>query len=968
MGHLTPEQFQRVERLFFEAARVAPDEQDGFLESACADDEAVRAEVCEMLRTGSKVSSIPPLMERAHAALAGYESSDPKSLLGSRVGAYDVTEILGQGGMGVVYRAHDSRLQRAVAIKALPQALASDNSRMTRFMREARILASLSHPAIATVYDLAEREGCQYLVMELVAGQTLAARLAQGPLRIPEALSVCAKAASALEAAHDAGVVHRDLKPQNVMLGADAKVKVLDFGLAREVGPRGSSAADRETTLVLDSKLTRVGAVLGTPGYMSPEQLRGQAVDRRTDIFALGCLLYECLTGLMAFAGGTEADVAAAVLEREPDWGALPANTPQSVRRLLSRCMTKDIEHRLRDAGDVRLELLDALAERPATAEARVLRRRWWPVGLAGCALVLAVVVGSILLVSRWRATAASTSPPQSQVLRRFALRLPGDTPQIQLPFVRVALSRDGQRMAVSISDGVRPELWVRERDDTDFKRLDGTGGAFMPSFSPDNQWVGYFHDGQMKKKWIAGGKPVTLTAPAAYLGPYQWGTDGMITYNIVWGRGIAQVPDRGGAPRYVTTPEVNKGEFAHISPCMLPDNRTMLFTLWNGEEVTWIEAVDLASGRRARVADRGSSARFARTPRGDYVLYEREGIIHAAPFDVAKMSVTGPATAIVQGVMTENVLFNASYDVADDGTLAYVPGPVFSEQSRLSRVNEAGVATPINSDRDSFASPNFSADGKKLCVVVKGKKYRLQVYDMEKGTFVPVLTEGDIISGAISPDGQTLAYSCNKDGMYSLWVKRLSDSASRRVFQGFSNYQAHIGWSPDNRHVAFSMSPEPEKPRDIWYCDVVAADGSPKPLVTGEADERAPRFSPDGQWVAYVSNPSGVREVFARKFPDGETRQLTVGGGDWPEWSPDGNKVYYRSEGKLHSVAINSQTAVALDRPTVAYEKPFGQGELEQSDYALDNKGRLLLIEPAENGYQARNVNLILNWWKLLP
>ncbi len=1022
MPRLSPEQFARVEALYFEASALDPLNRDQFVRATCADDSAVREEVLAMLAHGQadhpslaplaplgELAPLGPLGALAASIAAPSPEHHPRKLLGSRVGAYEITQVIGQGGMGVVYRAQDSRLGRAVAVKSVPPAFADDAVRMSRFLREARLLASLSHPNIATIFDLAEKDGSHYLVMELIEGHNLAQHLsARGPMRVDEALAVCAQIAAALDAAHEADVVHRDLKPQNVMLSDEGRVKVLDFGLAREVPLR---VRESDTTVHHAPAETREGAILGTPGYMSPEQVRGQPVDRRTDVFALGCILYECLTGKVAFPGETAADVAAGVLHREPNWDALPATVPPSIRRLLVRCTAKSAADRPRDMGDLRLQLQDALEARewqpPVTVSTAqpAPPRRAWRAARGGILVAVAAAVGATAVASalyvRNRPVApvvadpgaASPAPPAASApLRKFSVRFPGDTPQSDLPRVRLALSRDGGKMVISaarqpgaaVEGGrpairllpgmvvpTRPQLWVRNRDDLDFRPLPGTENAFMPSLSPDGTWAIYHDDRVMVKKRATGGNPVTVAEVGGFWGTYHWGSDDVVTYVPVWGKGVARVPATGGgAPRFVTTCDYARKEFAHVGPCVTPDNKTALFTVWNGADECRIEGVDLATGRRIyNVVEQGTTPRVARVPGGGhYLFYERSGSVFAAPFDLAAVRRTGPEAVVADGVLTDTILFTACYDVADDGTLAYVPGPLFVEESRLSWVNPDRSTVPFNDDRYAFGEPRFTADGKRLSVMAKGKIYGVHVYDLERGQFDRVVTDGDVVSVAISPDGESLAYSCNKDGPYALWVKRLRDGHARKVFDGAASYQIQIGWSPDSRFAVFSMSPKLEDPRDIFYVDLKDADPKPVLFATTPAEDRSPRFSPNQKWVAYSSNAPGVREVFLKSFPDGKTsRQVTVGGGDWPEWSPDGKTLYYRAKNRLYALPLDPDTGAPAARPAVVYDKPFGQCDFELNDYTIDPQGRLLIVEPSERGPKVHQINVVLNWWQAL-
>ncbi|HZN64475.1 MAG TPA: protein kinase [Tepidisphaeraceae bacterium] len=985
MPQLTAVQFRRVEELFFRASSLAPEQRDDFLATACADDPHVREEVRAMLShsggsgDGPGKTVFDDALASLVAAPASRRATDSllRQLIGTRVGAYEFTDILGQGGMGVVYLARDVRLGRTVAIKALPPGLSRQTLRMSRFVREAKILASLSHPNIATVYGLEESLGTKFLVMEHVEGETLAKCIARGQLPIGEAVEVAREIACGVEAAHAAGVIHRDLKPGNVMFKADGKVKVLDFGLAREFG-KISSPLD---TMLIEGedaagaeKLTVEGSVIGTPGYMSPEQIRGKPVDRRTDIFALGCILYECLTGHLAFPGETGADIIAGILERDPVWNRLPPNTPKHLRRLLKRCLAKDVEDRARDMGDVRLELEDVLDARewtagPATESnprpARRLRWARWAVAIGLSAALFAL--SALVLTSRRPTT---TAAPEPRALRRFSLQFPQNASQSDLPHVRLALSRDGGRIVVSASDGVERHLWVRDRADTDFRKVDGTLNAAVPTLSPDGEWLAYFSDGVIWKRRVAGGNPVPVIDAAGPFGAFHWDADRQITYAPARGGGLARVAEEGGVPQFATSPRHDRGEYAHRAGCALPDGSAIIYTVRGGNADSRIEARHLASGRQYTVVERGSTPRIARTPVGTSLVWERAGTLYAAPFDPASMKLTGHEVAIADGVMVDRAGLHACYDVDDDGTLAFVPGPAFAEESRLAWVDPTDFEAPtepLGDERVAFADPRFTSDGQRLSVVLKGELHRPFVYDLARRTLQRVMTHGDCASAAISPDGSKLAYVANKEGAYALWLKDLANGSEELLIDAGAGSPGEVCWSADGRWIAYSLTPGGSTSRDVWLLDLETKKASPF-AAAADADERSPRFSPNGNWVAFVSNESGNREVYIKPLLAGKAaRQVSTGsGGDRPEWTSDGRKLYYRGKGGLYLAPIAPNWADGT-RPALVFRKQFGQSDSDLSDYAVAPDGRLLVVEPSERGPTVSQVTVVLNWHRLL-
>jgi serine/threonine protein kinase/WD40 repeat protein len=972
---MTPERFAQVERIFDQARGLSPSQRSALLDSLCGDDHALRGDVEALLK--HDVPTPKPMVQRltdvvvdddepAKAPARFLPEGASTDLTGQCVGPYSIVRVIGRGGMGVVYLARDPRLQRDVAIKTLPAELVGHTARADRFLREAQLLASLSHPNIATVYGLEECDaatgGGKCLVLELVEGESLAHRLARGPLSIEQSLDVCREISAGVEAAHLAGVIHRDLKPPNVMIGEDGIVKVLDFGLARSIDPPAGSPVE-----------TKLGAAVGTPGYMSPEQLRGEVVDKRTDVFAIGCILYECLTGEVAFAGESGAEAAASVLHREPDWERLPPRTPANVRRLLARCLAKDRGRRLRDVGDVRLELEDALEAREWAASsvtlAAVRSRHKKPNQAILLVATLFAVAAIVYAVAQFKQRPSKqAAPPPSAPVQQFAIAFPKDALQSNLSHVRLALSRDGGRLIISATDGEREALYVRERDRGLFRRIDGTDNAWMPSLSPDGQWVVYFDHGVVRKRPIAGGNPVRISDVHGYFAPYSWSPDGFISYVPYWSGGIARIPADGGKFEFITQPDNKQGEFAHLAPFTLADGSAVLYTVWDGSVGTRVDSIDLKTHAKKNVIADGNSQRVAQTPYGPYLLWARAGTIYAAPFDPATVTRGGREVAIADSVLNDRVLFAAAFDVSDDGTFAYVPGPTFVEESRLSWVDpklpNPRVATPMNEDRLGLVEPNFSKDGQFLSVILKADVFKPYLYDLKAQTFNRVVVDGDCESRALSPDGKRLAYCSNREGAYHLWLRDLAAHTEQKLFQGPGDYPCTITWSPDGKSVAFATTPDQHSNRDVYVVNL--SDMKPLVFCDAKGEQRAPRWSPDGKWLAYSSDETGTREIFLRSYPDGkQTRQVTLEGGDWPVWDPAGGRLYFRTPGEIYAALIADDGTVT-GKPELIYDKPFGQSDFDLPDYTAAPDGRLLIVEPSERGPKVSQIHVILNWYNL--
>ena len=648
---------------------------------------------------------------------------------GTHLGSYEVLAPIGAGGMGEVYQAHDTKLGRDVAIKVLPEAFAHDPERLSRFQREAKMLAALNHPNIATIHGLEQSNGTSYLVMELVSGETLAERIKrEGALPIEEASAIAKQIAEALEAAHEKGIIHRDLKPANVKVTPEGKVKVLDFGLAKAfAGDAANDDPSNSPTLTMAA--TMHGVVLGTAAYMSPEQARGKAVDKRTDIWAFGCVLYELLTGKPAFHGEDVTDILAAVVRAEPDWQALPATTPVKIRDLLRRCLQKDKALRLRDAGDARLEIQEALTA-PATAEltttVRGIRVGWRGTFLwGGASLLLAAIIG----LAAWN---LKPTPPAPRPVTRTVITLP---PGQQLAGLdsgpSVALSPEGTRLAYVATQGGTQQLYLRAMDSLESKSIPGTEGGVNPFFSPDGQWLGFFANGKLKKVSVSGGGVSTISDSVAPRGA-SWGSQGTIAFGTSYIEYLQQVSDSGSAPQPLTRSE--KGENAHGWPDFLPDGKAVLFSTGTsgiGFQNTEIAVQPAGAGERRNLAQGGTNPRYASS---GHLIYVQGGNLVAAPFDPQRLEVTGAAVPVVEGVLQSTINGNAQYSFSGTGSLVYVTGADQSRQVKLVWVSRNGTEQDLAAPAHTYAFPRLSPDGRRIAVSIVEQDTQLWQYDICPG------------------------------------------------------------------------------------------------------------------------------------------------------------------------------------------------------------------------------------------
>ena len=625
---------------------------------------------------------------------------------GTQLGPYEILAAVGAGDMGEVYSARDTKLGREVAIKVLPEEFTHDTERLARFQREAHLLASLNHPHIATIHGLEESGNTHYLVMELVPGETLAERIKRdGPVPIDEALGIATQIAEALEHAHEHGIIHRDLKPANVKVTPEGQVKVLDFGLAKAFLADGQDSADtfdsNSPTLTsppLTGSPTMPGVILGTAAYMSPEQAKGKTVDKRTDIWAFGCVLYELLTGKMVFAGETVTDILGAVLHEEPDWSALPEYIRPGIHALLRRCLQKEARHRLRDAADVQIQIEDS--SKVSLATQKISRPAWrqlvFPVTTA--VVVTTIIVG----IAVW-----NLKPPASQSMARFTVALPSDQRLGGLGQRPFAVSPDGTMLVYVAERGDSTQLFLRELDLGESNPIPGTEGAFSPFFSPDGQWVGFFTDGDLKKISISGGAASVLAATRFGRGG-SWGNDNTIIFAPDSTSGLFRISASGGAPESLTTVDREKGEGAHRFPHHLPDGRTIVFTVGTGGiwDDARIEALLIDRGERKVLIEGGSDAHYVPT---GHLIYHRAGSLMAVPFNLARLEVTDTPVTVVEGVMQSTEITGSSNAVfSDQGWLVYVPGGAPPTQRLLTWVDRNGTEELLPLPPGAYQSVRF--------------------------------------------------------------------------------------------------------------------------------------------------------------------------------------------------------------------------------------------------------------------
>jgi Tol biopolymer transport system component len=866
---------------------------------------------------------------------------------GTRLGPFDVTAPLGAGGMGQVFRAHDSRLNRDVAIKVLPPEFANDPARMARFAREAQVLAALSHPNIAAIFGLEESGGASALVMELVEGQTLGERIESGPIPLDEVLNIARQIGEALEAAHEKGIIHRDLKPANVKINPEGKVKVLDFGLAKAMDAdpiSGGGSQPNAQTLTLDS--TRAGQIMGTAAYMSPEQARGKPVDKRADIWAFGVVLYEMVTGKSMFEGETVSDTLAAVLRADIDLKHLPADTPPKVRRLLQRCLERDPKRRLRDIGDAWIEL-DA-PDTPAgvaVAAPPPKRAAWLP-------WTVAIALGGAGIV--WGLLKQTPAPPRA--VTRWQVPQKGFG-------VFVDLSRDGTRLAYTGGNINSLQIGVRMLDQFEGKMLPGTEGGFFPRFSPDGQWIVYSTtQNKIKKVPVTGGASITLCDGNFNQGG-AWGPDDTIVYSP---KGLWRVPASGGTPEAITKVDAQAGETAHSHPQFLPDGQ-VLFTIAGTGDSWRVAVLDLAK-KTYRVIVQTAGARARYVPSG-HLLYLRAGTLFALPFDLKRMAPTGNEAPVVEGVSSSGPQNNADYTFSDDGLLVYVAGAAGSTQgTTYAWTDRKGASQAITTAAQPWGTGRLSPDGGRIAngLTRAGSTDRdIWVFDIARNVSTRLTFDGGNDNPIWTPDGRRLIYGGQPNGKSGIYSVAADASSGPELLVAVEGRPMPTSVTPDGKTILFTLASQ-GRPKIMVYPE----GGQPRPLHEVPFAEGDAQVSPDGKWLAYVSAESGSsQEVYVTAFPGpGAKVRISQNAGSWPRWSRNMRELFFWAGNSpvvgLMAVPIQPGSTFQAGKPELLFSGNSGT----TWDPAPDSKQFLIETSPATNvATGGANVAVVTDWFEEL-
>jgi serine/threonine protein kinase/Tol biopolymer transport system component len=893
---------------------------------------------------------------------------------GTKLGRYEIRSKLGEGGMGEVYRARDEKLHRDVAIKVLPASLSQNPDRLRRFEQEAQAAGALNHPNILAVYDLGTHAGAPYIVAELLDGEELREQLDGGVLPQRKAVEYAMQIAQGLAAAHEKGIIHRDLKPENLFVTADGRIKILDFGLAKlsKLGELGTGSEDATR-----KPLTNPGTVLGTVGYMSPEQVRGLQSDHRSDIFSFGAILYEMLSGQRAFRRETMAETMTAILKEDPpELSEAPAKINLHLEKIVRRCLEKKPERRFQTASDLGFALesintTSGVVSQPSTASRALTTspHSWLSYGNLGWAVAALLLVASI--VGFWLYIKTS-SKGEIEPVRQFALARPVEG-KLDLQSIALLFSPDGTQIVSTNLVSGKSKLFARALTASNARPIEGSEGASDPFFSPDGKWVAYFANGLLKKAPLAGGVAETVCEASNPRGGV-WSDDGSIIFTPGTDNALFQVPANGGTPKPVSSLDGSARERSHRWPDALPGGKSVLFSIaydvGNPLDNANVGLLDLAAGKY-RILIKGAA--FPRYIPG-YIVYARSNSLHAVPFDLNKLEVTGPPIPLLENVMMFPSSARVQFSFSRIGDLIYLEGR--SDDNRdaaqpLVWLDRRGNEQSLTEVRQRFSGPRLSADGRLVFVEVADPEPAIWSYDINRGTLTRIIHGGLSYGPVPSPDGTRIAYEATRDGTAGAWVARVDGSNEQRLT---SSKRADVptSWTPDSNKLAITSGSE----SGFMEVRVVSSEGdhSIEKLISGPFNAGGAQFSPDGRWMAYVSDESGRNEVYLRQYQEPANRvQISVAGGTQPMWSKTGRELFFRNGNELLAVNITPGSNVTAGKPVVLFSKAMpestsGRMYSISGDYDVSKDGeRFVIPKPNPESADSTRARVILSWFSEL-
>lgn len=893
---------------------------------------------------------------------------------GTRLGRYEIRSHLGSGGMGEVYRAHDEKLSRDVAIKVLPASLSQDAERLRRFEQEAKAAGTLNHPNILAVYDTGSYDGAPYIVAELLEGEELREQLDEGVLPQRKAIEYAIQIAQGLAAAHEKGIIHRDLKPENLFITADGRIKILDFGLAklsqRVEFHTGSEDATRQP-------LTNPGTVMGTVGYMSPEQVRGLQSDHRSDIFSFGAILYEMLSGQRAFRRETAAETMTAILKDEPpELSETNAKINLHLDKVVRRCLEKKPERRFQSAHDLgfaldSLNTTSGAASQPSTTvnSLRASRHSWLSSGKLGWAVAALILVASIVSFALYIKNASKSD---IEPVRQFALA-PATDGKLDLQSVALLFSPDGTHIVSTNVVSGKSKLFDRPLSASSARPIEGTEGASDPFFSPDGKWIAFFANGLLKKIPLVGGAAETVCDATNPRGGV-WSDDGSIFFTPGTDNALFQVSANGGTPKPVSTLDGAARERSHRWPDALPGGKSVLFSIaydvGNPLDNANVGLLDVATGKYRTLI---KGAAFPRYIPG-YIVYARSHSLLAVPFDLNKLEVSGSPITVLENVMMFPSSARVHFSFSRGGDLVYLEGRSNDNRDAsqpLIWLDRRGTEQLLTEMRQRFSSPRLSADGRMVFVEVADPEPAIWSYDINRGTLTRIIHGGLSYGPVPSPDGTRVAYEATRDGTAGAWLARIDGSDEQRLT---SSKRADVptSWTPDGKKIALTSGDE----SGFMEVRVVSTEGdhSIEKLISGPFNAGGAQFSPDGRWVAYVSDESGRNEVYLRQYQESGNRvQLSVAGGTQPIWSRNGRELFFRNGNELLVVNITLGPNVTAGKPVVLFSKAMPEstsGRIYKlsSDYDVSSDGQRFVVPKVNpESDDSPRARVILNWFSQL-
>ena len=880
---------------------------------------------------------------------------------GTRLGPYEILAPIGAGGMGEVYRARDTRLNRIVAIKVLPTHLADRAELRERFEREARTIASLNHPHICTLFDTGHQDDIDFLVMEYLEGETLAQRLQKGALPIQQVLQFATEIADALDKAHRKGITHRDLKPGNIML-TKSGAKLLDFGLAK-LKQKAAPAIPNSQLPTMKSAITGEGTILGTLQYMAPEQVEAKEVDARTDIFAFGAVVYEMATGKRAFEGKTSASVMAKIMEAEPpSIASLQPMTPLMLDRLVKRCLAKEPDERWQSANDLTNELKwIAESGSQAVSVTPVAVKGIRSFGRRGLVLILGGLLlgGVIASLATWSLKPAPAPPPKP--VTRFTITLPLGQQLTGLEFgPPLTLSPDGTHLVYAARQGGLQQLYLRAMDSLETRPISGTEDGYDPFFSPDGQWLGFFAGGKLKKVSLNGGAAVTLGDAGNPIGG-SWSSQGTMVFTPSGNSPLLQVSDAGGTPRPLA--HLEKGETDHAWPEFLPGSKAVLFVAQFSGATDQVVAQSIATGER-RVLLSGRQPRFAAS---GHLIYAQGDTLMAVPFDSQRLEIKGTPVPVAEGVAQAESYGSSLYTICNAGSLVYISGGSQASQRRMVWVSRNGAEQPLLAPPQAYQYVRLSPDGRRVAVELDNQ---IWLYDLTRDTLTRFTFDGSVNQSPVwAPDGKRVVFYSNKaGGSFNLWWQLADGSGGLERLTSGDYPDIAKSFSPDGQILAYHKN-SPKTQKDIWVLRM--SDHKAQPFLETPFNEGGPTFSPDGHWLAYVSNESGRPEVYVQPYPGpGGKWQISTEGGTEPAWNRNGRELFYRSGNKMMVLDVATQPSFSAGKPRVLFEGQYFTSDwpLVSTAYDVSADGqRFLMVKRTEQAASATQINVVLNWFEEL-